>query len=179
MGDDPQVTRHLQEASSRIMAIGRAHDRLYRSPQVESIELAGYLADICLDMKHICANCEISFEASAQIFLNTDQAINVALIVAELISNAAKHAYPADTRGPIWIELAQRDPQLAVVSVRDEGVGAPDDLEDSNRKDRLGMRLIAALAKSAGVEWRIERHARGTEFILEISSRGRMRSTTT
>jgi two-component sensor histidine kinase len=172
MGEDPQITRHLQEASSRIMAIGRAHDRLYRSPQVEKIELAGYLADICLDMKDIGANCEISFEASAQIFLNTDQAINVALIVTELISNAAKHAYPADTRGPIWIEMLRRDHQLAVVSVRDEGVGVPDDLENNNRKDRLGMRLIAALAKSAGAEWRIERHARGTEFILEISSRG-------
>jgi two-component sensor histidine kinase len=168
MGDDPQVIRQLQEASSRIMAIGRAHDRLYRSPQVEKIELAGYLADICRDMKDIGANCDISFDASAQIFLNTDQAINVALIVTELISNAAKHAYPADTRGPIWIGLWRRDDQLAVISVRDEGVGVPADLENNNKKDRLGMRLIAALAKQADAEWRIERHARGTEFILEI-----------
>jgi two-component sensor histidine kinase len=131
MGDDPQINRHLQEASSRIMAIGRAHDRLYRSPQIEKIELAGYLTDIVHDMKDVAANCDISFDASAHMLLNTDQAINVALIVAELISNAAKHAYPADTRGPIWIGLWQmRDDQLAVVSVRDEGVGIPDDLEE-------------------------------------------------
>jgi two-component sensor histidine kinase len=32
------------------------------------------------------------------------------------------------------------------------------------------MRLIAALAKQAGAESRIERHAPGTEFILEIPS---------
>ena len=56
MEDDPHITRHLQEASSRIMAIGRAHDRLYRSPQIERIELAGYLTDICRDMKDIGAD---------------------------------------------------------------------------------------------------------------------------
>jgi two-component sensor histidine kinase len=169
MDSDPQLTRRLQEASSRIMAIGRAHDRLYRSPQVEKIELAGYLTDICRDMRDIGANCDISFDASEQIFLNTDQAIGIALIVTELISNATKHAYPAGTRGPVRVGLWRRDEHFAVISVRDEGVGAPADLEDNHKKDRLGMRLIAALAKQAGAEWRIERHAPGTEFILEIS----------
>ena len=167
---DPQVARQLNEASSRIMAIGRAHDRLYRSPQIERIEVASYLTEICRDMKDIGANCEILFEASAQIFLNTDQAINIALIVTELISNAAKHAYPDGMRGPIWIRLYRRDDHVAVVSVRDEGVGMPDDSE-TNEKDSLGKRLIAALAKQASAEWRIERHARGTEFILEIPLR--------
>ena len=79
MSNNPEVARQLQEASSRIMAIGRAHERLYRSPQVERIELANYLADICRDMKNISANCEVSFEASAEIFINTDRAIAVAL----------------------------------------------------------------------------------------------------
>ena len=44
--DDPQFGRRLEEASSRIMAIGRAHDRLYRSPQIEKIEVADYLGHL-------------------------------------------------------------------------------------------------------------------------------------
>lgn len=169
MGTNPEVAQELQEASSRIMAIGRAHDRLYKSAQVEKIELAGYLADLCRDMKDIGANSEISFEASAEILINTDRAINVALIVTELISNAAKHAYPAETGGPIWVRLWRQDKAHAVVSVRDEGIGVPDDLENT-KKNQLGMRLIAALAKQADAETRIERHPRGTEFILEFLS---------
>jgi two-component sensor histidine kinase len=170
MNTSPEVARQLQEASSRIMAIGRAHDRLYRSPQVERIELASYLGDICRDMKDIDANCEISFEASAEIFLNTDRAIAVALMMTELISNAAKHAYRVETGGPIWVRLRRGDDHHAVVSVRDEGIGVPDDIENT-KKDRLGMRLIAALAKQVGVERRIVRHARGSEFILEVPLR--------
>jgi two-component sensor histidine kinase len=120
-------------------------------------------------MKDIDANCEISFQASAEIFLNTDRAIAVALIMTELISNAAKHAYPAETGGSIWVRLSRRNDRHAVVSVRDEGIGVSDDLENT-KKDQLGMRLVAALAKQAGAEWRIERHAPGTEFIVEVPS---------
>lgn len=68
-GDDPQVGRRLQEASSRIMAIGRAHDRLYRSPQVEKIELADYLSDICRDLNDITPNCDVYFEGSGAAYV--------------------------------------------------------------------------------------------------------------
>src|SRR5215475_5365998 len=87
--DDPHLGQRLQEASSRIMAIGRAHDRLYRSPQIERIEMSDYVSDLCKDLKQITANCDILFDASDQFFLNTDKAINLALVVTELIANAA------------------------------------------------------------------------------------------
>src|SRR5262249_57433364 len=45
-GDDPHLGQRLQEASSRIMALGRAHDRPYRSPQVAKIEMSDYLSAI-------------------------------------------------------------------------------------------------------------------------------------
>jgi len=75
-GDDPHLGQRLQEASSRIMAIGRAHDRLYRSPQVAKIEMSDYLSDICEDLKQVTPNCDVLFDASAQVFVNTDRAIN-------------------------------------------------------------------------------------------------------
>jgi two-component sensor histidine kinase len=46
-GYDVEVDRRLHEASRRILAIARAHDRLYRSPQVPNIELSDYLGAIC------------------------------------------------------------------------------------------------------------------------------------
>ena len=73
---------------------------------------------------------------------------------------------PPSTGGPIRVRLWRRNHHHAVVSVRDEGIGVPDDLENT-KKDQLGMRLIARLFKQAGAEWRIERHAPGSEFILK------------
>jgi two-component sensor histidine kinase len=168
-GDDPEVGQRLQAAASRIMAIGRAHDRLYRSPQVEKIELSGYLSDICRDLNDVTPNCDVSFAASDPLFLNTDRAISLALVVTELVANAAKHAYPNGTPGAIWVRLVRADGEVVRVSVRDEGVGLPADVEIDKRVS-LGMRLIRVLAKQALAQVRIERPARGTEFVLEIPS---------
>jgi two-component sensor histidine kinase len=166
-GDDPHLGQRLQEASSRIMAIGRAHDRLYRSPQVEKIEMSDYLSDICEDLKQATPNCDILFDASAQVFVNTDRAINLALVVTELVTNAARHAYPNGTRGPIRVRLGRVDGNVARISVRDEGSGLIPDFE-ATKGNGFGMRLVKALAKQTHGQFRIERHPRGTEFILDI-----------
>jgi two-component sensor histidine kinase len=167
---DPKIAPRLQEASSRIMAIGRVHERLYRSPEVEKVELAGYLSDVCHDLRKLTSNCQISFDASEPLFLNTDQAVNLALVVSELVTNAAKNAYPNDTCGQIWVRLACIEGKFARVSVRDEGVGLPTTFETDSRIG-LGMRLTNALAKQSGTTLRVERPARGAEFILEIPIR--------
>ena len=52
-GDDPALAERLQDASSRIAAIARAHDRLYRSPQIENIDLGGYLTEVCRDLTEV------------------------------------------------------------------------------------------------------------------------------
>src|SRR5262245_65932948 len=57
-GDDPHLGERLQEASSRIMAIGRAHDRPYLSPQVEKIEISGYFSDLWGDLNKATQNCK-------------------------------------------------------------------------------------------------------------------------
>jgi two-component sensor histidine kinase len=166
-GDDPHLGQRLQEASSRIMAIGRAHDRLYRSPQIEKIEMSDYLSDICKDLSQIISNCDILFDASGQFFFDTNQAINVALVVTELVANAAKHAYPDRKRGPIKVRVGRVDDTVVGISVRDEGSGLAPDFEIT-KGNGFGMRLVKALVNQTHGQLRIERHPRGTEFVLEI-----------
>src|SRR5262249_12034919 len=122
---------------------------------------------ICHDLKEITPNCDVHFEASAPLLLSPDQAIGLALVVTELVANAAKHAYPDGTRGQIWVRLTRADGQIARISVRDEGVGLPLNLETSKRVG-LGMGLTSALVKQSDAKLRIERHAPGTEFVLDV-----------
>jgi two-component sensor histidine kinase len=127
----------------------------------------GYLSAICKDLEEVITNCDVSFEASKPLFLTTDRAIGVALVVTELVVNAARHAYPEGTRGRIWVRLATPEDEAAAVSVRDAGVGLSADFE-TTKSAGLGMRLTRALAKQTGAQLRVERHLPGTEFILEI-----------
>ena len=74
----------------------------------------------------------------------TDRAVAVALLVNELVSNAMKHAYPgAPCR--IWVTLSPNG-ERTNVTVRDEGVGLPEDFELKTGR-RLGMRLVNAFTK--------------------------------
>jgi two-component sensor histidine kinase len=118
-------------------------------------------------LEEVTTNCDVSFEASKNLFLTTDRAIGVALVTTELVVNAVRHAYPEGVRGRIWVRLAAPESDVAVVSVRDAGVGLPADFE-SSKSAGLGMRLTRALAKQTGAQLRVERHVPGTEFILEI-----------
>lgn len=166
-GNDPHLGQHLHEASTRIMAIGRAHDRLYRSPQIEKIEMSAYLSDICNDLQQFIHNCDISCGASDEFFFNADRAIDTALVVTELITNAAKYAYPDGRRGPIEVSVRRVGETIVRISVRDEGSGLAPDFE-AGTGDGFGMRLVKALVKQMRASFQVERHVRGTEFILEI-----------
>ena len=49
------VRHELREASSRIAAIARAHQRLYRSDRIDTLDLGAYLSDVCKDLDRLHA----------------------------------------------------------------------------------------------------------------------------
>ena len=80
----------LQDAVSRIFAIARAHQRLYRTRQIRSLDLGEYLSDVCRDLDDAAAHCDITVTMAEGIQIATDRAIPISLLVTELITNAAK-----------------------------------------------------------------------------------------
>ena len=158
-----EVKVHLDEASGRIAAIARAHQRLYQTEMFEKIDLGPYIEDICQSVSESLPDCVLHVKADSGIEIPLDQAIPVALLVNELITNSAKYSYPNGSC-EAWIEVAQTDFSISV-SVRDQGAGLPPDFEATSRKG-LGMRMIKAFAIQLGGNLEIRRHDPGVEFIL-------------
>ena len=141
--------------------------RLYRSPQIAKIDLAEYLIAVCGDLNEVTPHCEVVCAAPEAIFMSTDRAIRVALLVTELVTNSAKHAYPDGQSGRVWVGLARGNGLTARITVRDDGVGLPADFE-MGRGTGLGMRLAMALAQQTDAVIRANRLASGTEFVIEV-----------
>ena len=148
---DPALSERLNEASSRVNAVGRAYERLAYNADYENIELVEYLREIIGDLEPTVAPCKIEFEASEEIQIAADRAILVGLIINELVSNAGKYAYPDSPGGLIWVRLFQSDKNSIFISVRDDGVGLPPGFDPTTSK-RLGTRLVNALSKQLGAE---------------------------
>jgi two-component sensor histidine kinase len=164
---DPELSERLNEASTRIMAVGRAYDRLAYNADYENIDLAAYVREVIEDLEAVVAPCKIQLEAPGEIQFAADRAILVALIINELISNAGKYAYPDCADGSIWVRLVRMEKNSVLVSVRDEGVGLPADFNPTTSK-RLGTRLINALSKQLDAELTRPFSAIGTNFTLLV-----------
>src|ERR1700688_688023 len=148
---DPDLSERLNEASSRVNAVGRAYERLAYNADHENIDLVEYLREITGDLEPTVAPCKIQFDAPEEIQIAADRAILVGLIINELVANAGKYAYPDCPGGLIWVRVFQSDENSILVSVRDEGAGLPVGFDPTTSK-RLGTRLITALSKQLGAE---------------------------
>jgi two-component sensor histidine kinase len=165
---DENLSEHLNEAASRVNAVGRAYERLAYTADYEKIELIEYLGEVIKDLEPTVAPCTIQFEAPQAIQFAADRAILVGLIITELVSNAGKYAYPDRSGGPIWVRvLAQADKQTILITVRDEGVGLPPGFDPQTSR-RLGTRLVNALSNQLGSEMTRPIAAVGTNFTLLI-----------
>ena len=102
---DPSFTERLEDATLRVGAIARVHEQLYQTSDIERFDVGRYIEAICKDLGASFAQCEIHVQAEPGIVISADRAISSALIINELVSNAAKHAYKGHGAGGV---LGQR-----------------------------------------------------------------------
>jgi two-component sensor histidine kinase len=164
---DPALSERLNQASSRVNAVGRAYERLAYNADYENIDLVEYLRQIIGDLQPTVAPCKIEFDAPEEIQFAADRAILVGLIMNELVSNAGKYAYPDCPGGLIWVRLVQPDDKSILVSVRDEGAGLPLGFDPMANKG-LGTRLVNALSKQLGAELTRPMSPTGTDCELLV-----------
>jgi two-component sensor histidine kinase len=143
--DNPAVTLQLEEAQRRLSAVALVHKRLYRDDNFKAIDLARYLDELCSDVRESMDSAwKTHFVTNfAPVLISTDRALNVGLVLTELIINANKYAYSGQP-GPLTISLEQRAKDFHLV-VSDRGQADP------KIGQGFGTRMIKAMvARLAG-----------------------------
>jgi two-component sensor histidine kinase len=163
----PELTDHLSAAANRIAAIGKLHDQLSFGSDIERMDIGQYVVAICKDLDENVAHCEIVTDVVDGIFVATDRAIAIALIVNELITNAAKYAYNNEAGGKIHIKVGLNNPDTFSISVRDEGAGLAPNFDLLKTKG-LGMRIVKAFVNQLNANIVVRSHDPGTEFVISI-----------
>jgi two-component sensor histidine kinase len=77
------------------------------------------------------------------LYIHSEQAVPIAIIVNELVTNSLKHAFPEGRPGVIQVSLRAADE--VVVSVADNGVGV-----GGSQEEGIGSRITALLAQQLG-----------------------------
>jgi two-component system, sensor histidine kinase PdtaS len=127
----------LKEAASRITTIAQVHDHLWRSKQIGFVDIADFAGELRRKLQETSPEHKLHCKFSSLV-ITADKAIPLGLI-NELVTNAAKHAYPHES-GKIQITGEQRGAVLHV-EVSDQGVGLPTDFDIDQPRASLGFKL--------------------------------------
>ncbi len=165
---DPQALELFEESQNRVRTMALIHEKLYQSQDLARIDFADYLRNLT---NHLVRSYngpkEVALKVDVgEVHLTVETGIPCGLIVNELVSNALKHAFPGDRSGQIIVSL-QRCDGTYVLSVKDDGVGFPKDVDFRNTPS-LGLQLVNTLATQLDGTVALIANGAGTEFRIEF-----------
>lgn len=141
--EDTALRSALNRAAARLQAIGGVYKNLaLSSANLNVIRLHDYLEDVCARLREGLLSPAIQLVLRADpVMIPHDHAIRIGLIVNELVTNAAKHAFP-EAVGTISITLEDLGADLRL-TVSDDGTG----FNHEQAGEGLGARMVAMLAR--------------------------------
>lgn len=146
---DPSTRHALEETKRRVLVMSRAHENLYQSLGGNRVDANAFIKAVAKDAGQVhrlaLERIELELDVGA-VDLDIDRAVALGQIASELLANAFTHAFPEPKRGRVYLCLRCDDDGQCRLSVQDEGVGLPADL-DWQQVNSLGLRLVRQLAE--------------------------------
>ncbi len=151
--DSAEAQVVLADASQRIAAMAAAQQVLYDADHPTNYDTKHFIAAVCSTAKQsLGKTIDIAWDACTAELPN-DTAMPLALILNELLTNAAKHGTKGREGASIKVGLT-RSLDAFVLHVEDDGEGF--DL-DKVRKRSSGLGLVTGLARQLGGTFSVER----------------------
>ncbi len=164
---DGEQTEALLNTRDRINAIAEVHNTLYREGDLARVDLRAYLKELVDNLATLYndeRNIDISLEAQ-KVELEIADAVPLALIMSELVTNAYKHAFPKGRDGHVRVFAEVEGESFLLLRVSDNGVGYTQDIDD------LGLQLVELLTEQ--VDGKLRRlDTSGTSIELRVPCRG-------
>lgn len=145
--DNEEVKVLLAESEARVLAISTTHDLL--SKQVDDdIPLYSVLDQTIVNAQRTFLGqkkIHVEKNIDQKIYLSSDKAVSVALIVNELLQNSFKHAFQDhDTDNKILIVVKMMNDHVLEVLIQDNGAGY--DVHQTTRGS-LGLTIVDSYVK--------------------------------
>jgi two-component sensor histidine kinase len=145
-GVSADVRLALQESHERLHVLAKVHELLYASAdsaqEIMMPTLLQAMADALRQGFSQMSGRVRLHVTSDPIALSPDDAIAMALVANEVMTNAYKHAFPDGTCGEIAISLRRAPENTLILQITDNGIG----MRSGNDESGLGLKLIRTFA---------------------------------
>lgn len=164
---DPEVRRALQSAGGRVGIVTQAHQRTHGSLRAGTIDMAVHLRELCQELEATLPGAHRVQVTADSTEMPTEAVIPFSLIVSELVSNAARHAFPSGTPGVIDVRLGRSEGGSIRLEVVDRGAGLPPGL-DLSRATTLGLKVVRAFVGQLRGKLTADSSPYGTRVAVEF-----------
>lgn len=157
----------LENSQNRVYSIALVHEKLYQSQNLAEINFCNYLQALIQSISETYEQegKEITFDLDIiPKSFSVDHTMRLGLIINELVSNIFKYAFPHQEQGKVKIQLKNPDANLYELTVRDNGIGMPSNL-DTKHSEGLGLTLVDLLSKELRGQVKYER-TKGTKISI-------------
>ncbi len=168
----PEARAEFQSARDRVRTLATLHRHLYAHGELHTIDMREFLIELCSQLFQAMgekAGERLRLEIEApELKMSSDQAVPLALIVTEAVSNAVKYAFPGGRRGSISVYL-RADRDHAELEIFDDGVGIPAGRveTEAGTRDGIGIQLIRGFARQLGATLKVE-EGHGTRYRVNL-----------
>jgi PAS domain S-box-containing protein len=165
------VALALRAAATRVMLATLVQDRMFQVPAHGGIALGPELEASARSAMEAVGRPEVALDTwfREPMVVPVHRATPLALIVNELVVNAARHAFPAGQYGWVRVQLREVAPGIGELVVADNGIGLAEPPPRVTDEGRLGLHLVPRLARQAGASLRLE-GAGGTRVVLRFAA---------
>lgn len=157
----PEARAEFQSARDRVRALATLHRHLYTHGEVHTINMRSFLMELCGQLFQAMGEQEgdrihLHIEAP-ELQMSSDQAVPMALIVTEAVSNAIKYAFPGGRHGHIRVQLTEETGSARLL-IQDDGVGIPAGRTETETgtRDGIGIQLIRGFARQLGARLTVD-----------------------
>jgi PAS domain S-box-containing protein len=154
----------------RVKSMAMIHEELYKAKDFTGIDFEHYLKEVLTVLTDKLSPNEKDIKlniSSESIYMNLNQAVPLALIVNELVSNAYTFAFDGRDEGNVWVRLKLKEDEI-YLSVEDDGIGLPEDFK-FEESPTLGTTLVMSYSEQINADVKISSE-KGTHYELRFSN---------
>jgi two-component sensor histidine kinase len=173
LNDEPlsaaEVSAMLGVVAGRIEAVASMHRSLADAEAAGAIDLNQFIGTMCTRLVDALAQSEVklTFDLNAGCTVKAEQALPIALIVNEAVTNSLKYAHPTGVAGLLHVSCHGEDGDAVVIEVVDDGIGLPEDF-DVGHGGAVGLRVIRTLSRQLSAEFELNQRPIGVQFRLSV-----------
>jgi two-component sensor histidine kinase len=148
----------IERTQKRLNVMSLSYEIIYNSENVSNLNLSDLLESLITKLyleENIgnFKNIRLHYNIDSSIYVDINDFVNLAYIVASLANNTYKHAFPGEKSGNFYIE-AENLGENIVLKVWDDGVGLSEDIELSEISN-MGFLIIINLINQLEGEYKI------------------------